>query len=262
MTNILHYSIVNNMNIKKVLHELGLSEKESATYVALLELGPSSVREIGEKTKINRGSTHDVLKQLMKLRLVSYYHEATKQKFVAEDPKRLASIVSEKQRELSDTKAKIEEIIPELRTQATKDEEKPVIRYYEGDSGVHTILQDVLDTLENGHHKKYYVFSSIDVRKYLYRSFKSFTKERIAKRIAVDAISIGPGFEEEIKDDMLANRKWLSKNEGAPTFKIIYGGKVALISLGSNNELQCSVIEDSNLYQTETTIFKQLWKTL
>ena len=64
------------MEIQVILKNFGLSEKEIAIYLSLIELGPSSVREISNKSKVNRGTTYDILKALIALGIVSYYNKA------------------------------------------------------------------------------------------------------------------------------------------------------------------------------------------
>src|SRR5258708_27934173 len=67
------------MQIEVILKNFGLSEKEISVYLALVELGPSSVREISAKSKVNRGTTYDILRALIKLGIASYYNKESKQ---------------------------------------------------------------------------------------------------------------------------------------------------------------------------------------
>ena len=77
------------MDIQVIFKNFGLSEKEIAVYLALIELGPSSVREIAAKSKVNRGTSYDILKSLIALGIVSYYNKESKQYFIAEQPEKL-----------------------------------------------------------------------------------------------------------------------------------------------------------------------------
>jgi len=251
------------MDFPLFLKKLNFSDKEVAVYEALLSLGPSSVRELASKTNINRGTTYDILRSLMERGVVSYYHEATKQKFAAEDPERMLYILKREEERVKLLEDEFKELLPELRSRAGRNKERPVTRFYEGSTGIRTILEDVLSaSSEEKNKKEYYVFSSLDVRKHLYKSFKDFTKQRIAKNISIKVISIGMGWEDELMASMLAERKWLSKKEGAPTFIIIYAGKVAFISLNRNKVLEGTVVEDEHLFETQKKIFLHLWETL
>jgi len=60
----------------------------------------------------------------------------------------------------------------------------------------------------------------------------------------------------------LDERKWISKKEGAPTYTMIYAGKIALISLDENGEPIGVVVEDKNTYKTQVMIFQTIWEKL
>jgi len=246
------------MEIIPILKQFGLSEKEIKIYLALLKLGPSSVRKLAEATTINRGTVYDILKGLLKISLVSYYHKATRQYFVAEDPAKLVEATDNKISQLSEVKERISQIIPELKSWHDQAGTKPVVKYYEGYPGVKTVLQDVLETTFLAKPKKYYVFSASSIRPYLYKVFKQFTVQRIRKGIEVDAIAIGAGGDEA----KLSERKWLTKKEGSPTYILIYAGKVAMISVNDQDEPLGLIIEDKALYQTQLQLFQFIWKTL
>ena len=94
------------MTITPILKKFGLNDKEIKIYLTLLKLGPTSVRKIAEKSGINRGTSYDVLKNLRTLGLVTYYHKATKQFFVAEDPHKLLEATDSKIGNLNEVKKK------------------------------------------------------------------------------------------------------------------------------------------------------------
>ena len=54
-----------HMNLSS-LKSLDLTDREIAIYLALLELGPASIRDLAAKSDINRGSTYETLKILVK----------------------------------------------------------------------------------------------------------------------------------------------------------------------------------------------------
>ncbi|MDP2917995.1 MAG: helix-turn-helix domain-containing protein, partial [bacterium] len=60
------------MLTQKQLTNLGLSDKEAACYLALLELGPSTVSEIAGLAKINRTTGYDILESLANYGLISH----------------------------------------------------------------------------------------------------------------------------------------------------------------------------------------------
>ncbi len=244
--------------INEILAKFGLGDKEIAVYKALLTLGPSPVRKIGTAADVNRGTTYDILKSLKESGLVSYYHKEKHQYFVAEDPIKLFELLRRKGEVLRELKDELQEVVPQLRSMRTVVEEKPVVTYYDGAQGIRTILQDVLDRVNEEKDKEYYVYSSASIKNYLYAGFPEFNEERINRNIYVKVISLGSGGEMAGLDE----RKWLTRDSGTPTYTIIYAGRVAMISTGKEGLPIGLIIIDQGLYETQKIIFKDLWKKL
>ncbi len=246
------------MSVSTILKQLGLSDKEVRVYLALLHAGPSSVRTLAGAAEVNRGTTYDILKFLIKRGLVSYYHQDKHQYFLAEDPEKLKIFIEERIHELNESKATVEKIIPELKSVYDRAEDKPVVKYYQGSKGVKTVLSDVLDVMSDAGEKVYYVYSASDVRQHLYQGFPNFAKERVKRKIRCKVIAVGSGGQLWGMDE----RRWLSKTEGSPTYMIIYYKKLGLISLDKNKQPIGMIISDAGLYQTNKMIFEYLWNTL
>ncbi len=244
--------------IKAVLAKYGLANKEINVYLALLKLGPSPVRKVALEAKVNRGTTYDILRSLRDHGLVSYYHKETKQYFVAEDPKKFFSALKVKQDYYENVKREFKQIMPKLRSLSNVLTERPTVTYYDGLQGVRSILQDVLDTLEVDKQKKYYIYSSSTIRRYLYAAYPDYSEQRVQKNIEVQAISIGAGGQEIGLD----KRKWLTSKADAPTYTLIYAGKVAMISTNKNKMPIGLIIEDQGIYETQKLIFENLWEKI
>lgn len=246
------------MDAVQILKKLGFDEKEIRVYLILLSLGPAPVRKIGQAAEVNRGTTYDILKGLMKNGLVAYYHKEKKQYFVAEDPNKLEQHLDGRMQEIRNLKEKIQGIIPELQSLYNRGGGKPVARYYEGFMGVKNILQDILATMVAAKQKEYYVYSSANLRERLYKEFPNFTKERIKQGITVKVIALGEGG----KDQPLSQRKWLTTDASSPAYTLIYGPKTAHIALDSTGAPLGVMVEDENIAKTQQIIFERLWSTL
>ncbi len=237
--------------------KLGFSEKEAAVYVALLSLGPSSVRVLAKKTEINRGSVYDALKWLRDEGLVNLFEKDSKQFFVAEDPGKLHELVQARERELRDVEKGLKEVVAELKSVYDRGGSRPVARYYEKGE-IRQILEEVLVVCEDSGVMEYRVYSDANIREYLYDGFESFSDARVAKGINVKAIAIGGGGELRGLDE----RKWLKIKNSAPTYTLIYPGRTAYISLNTAGDLVGVVIENDGVYETQKAIFDELWQTL
>ncbi|HYV33550.1 MAG TPA: helix-turn-helix domain-containing protein [Candidatus Limnocylindria bacterium] len=246
------------MEIQVILKNFGLSEKEIAVYLALIELGPSSVRDISAKSKVNRGTSYDILKSLMEIGVVSYYNKESKQYFIAEPPEKLLSAIDQKKEDLDEVRGHIEQSLPLIKTLFEKQGGKPSVKLYEGAKGIRQILEDVLQSAE----KEYYLYSSSTVqdRKNIYSDIPDFSKKRIAKNIKVKIISLGEGGQLAGLDE----RKQMptGENDIKSTHEIIYAGKVAHISLDDKENPVGVVIQNEAIYQTQKLIFDQVWNKL
>ena len=262
MTRYYHRYRMNYMEIQVILKNFGLSQKEIAVYLALIELGPSSVRDISAKSKINRGTSYDILKSLIEIGIVSYYNKESKQYFIAEPPEKLLGAIDQKKEDLDELRKNIQNSLPLMKTLFEKQGGKPSVKLYEGAKGLRQILEDVLESLVQSPEKEYYLYSSSTAqdRKSIYADMPDFSKKRINKKINVKIISLGEGGQLVGLDE----RKQMPTEgkEVKSTHEIIYAGKVAHISLDDKEEPVGILIQNEAIYQTQKLIFGQIWKQL
>ena len=133
--------------LKKELLHLGLSDKESAVYLAALELGPSPVQDISHKSKVNRATTYVMIESLSSRGLMSTFQKGKKRFYVAESPDRLMSILRLQQKELEEKKSELEGVLPMLMSLYNAEGAKPQVRYLEGLEGFET-TRAVFEQLE------------------------------------------------------------------------------------------------------------------
>jgi HTH-type transcriptional regulator, sugar sensing transcriptional regulator len=241
--------------IETVLKKFGLNDKEISIYLSLLKLGSAPVRAVALQAEINRTTTHDILNKLIDEGLVSFVDKTKHRYFTAESPEHFLHSLKIREQNINRLEQDIKEILPELKSLYEKSESKPKAKYFEGNTGLRAIMEDVLISVGRSSNKQYYVYSSSSIRDTLYNVFPEWNKERIKKNISVQSISIGPGGKLHGMDE----RKWISKKEDAPTYTMIYAGKLALISLDETGDPIGVVVEDMNTYKTQAMIFKELW---
>ncbi len=243
-----------------ILKKLGFSDKETAIYLSLLEHGDSSVRNLASFSNLNRGTAYDILKKLQEAGLVSFFHKNTKQHFVAEDPEKILKLLADRAEELKNAGEKIKELIPEMKSLQEKGGNKPVTKFYEGKSGIKFILDDILNSAKDLEVKEYYVYSAAGVREDVYSAYPDFNKKRIKSKIKVNTISLSSGGGTYGLDE----RKWLpsvsSGKMDMMTYILIYAGKCAFISRDSRNNPVGVIIENKMIYETQKTLFLQMWK--
>jgi sugar-specific transcriptional regulator TrmB len=246
--------------IVNLLTGLGISRTEAVTYEALLHIESVSIRKISAYTGINRGTTYDALKKLISLGLVSVKQGGSREGYTAESPERIYEIIREKRRDLLDATTLAKKVVPQLMADKKRPAGQPLVRYYQDDEGVVTILKDVLQTCRGLEEPEYFAYSSSPIRSYLYRKFPQFTMKRIAEGVHVKVIAVGEGG--EIAEN--SERKWLPDDADVATssYTIIYGNKVAIISIAQDDTPYGVVIEDEGTANMQRLLFGQLWSHL
>src|SRR3989344_5168876 len=124
------------MTIKN-LQSAGLDEKEAAAYLALLELGETTMGQLVKKSKLKRTTLYDTVESLKRDGLVSTVKRQKKIIYIAEDPRKIIELLDEK-------KSSIEKILPELLSITNSLPKKPRIRYFEGIEGIKEVYRDSL----------------------------------------------------------------------------------------------------------------------
>lgn len=243
---------------EKTLEAIGLRKKDLSVYVMLLKLGTAPLRKIADESGFNRGTTYDTLKRLMDLGLITFVDAKTHRFFTAEDPKKLTGVATRVEIAAQEARLVLQEAIPGFQQLLGWSKHRPSVRYYEGEVGVRDILEDLLKTCAQSSDNMYRVYSSAGIRDLILHAWPAFTKTRIRKKIRVKAIAIGEGG----RTAGLDARKWLSREQKAPTYIFIYHDKTAYVSLDEKRDLFGVIINDEAIALTQTMIFDSLWNVL
>lgn len=247
--------------IKSLLKEIGLKDKEIAIYNAILPLGSASIRELAQKTGINRGTVHDVLECLVDRGLVFSEKRGERRKFIVSSPDKIVSVLEQEEKQLQGRKEKVSKSLPTLLSFYAKQGGRPSVKYFDNDQGIRKILEDILETLSNEKEKISYVYSSKSMRSvpdYVYKLFPDFTKEKIKRGIKTKVISMGGGGDPE--NLVMAERKSIKID--APAYFIIYANKLALISIAEDKSPFGVLITDEKIAATQKILFEELWECL
>jgi HTH-type transcriptional regulator, sugar sensing transcriptional regulator len=240
----------------ETLELIGLKPKDMRVYETLLQLGTAPLRRVAIDAGLNRGTVYDALKRLIDLGLVGFMDAKKHRFFTAEDPQKLSGLAVRREVAVAEATLKIKEAVPHLQELLGSSSHRPSVRYYEGESGVRDILEDVLRACELSEEKLYRIYSSEGIRDLIAHAWPGFTKKRIAKKIRVRTVSIGKGGSTYGLDE----RKWLTKSNTSPSYIFIYKGKTAFVSTDENLKLFGVIIEDSAISKTQEMIFDALWK--
>jgi HTH-type transcriptional regulator, sugar sensing transcriptional regulator len=238
------------MEIRTILNQFGLSDKESDVYLSLLELGISGVNDIANKANIKRTTVYDILSSLTKFGLVSQTQKGKKRFFYAEEPERFNKLLQEKQSRFS-------EILPILKSLHNTSGVKPKIRYYEGITGLKTVYNDCLN-----YNDVILAFASEKIFEKLGKDFfDDYSKKKKLRGIASRTILAST---KKTKEYLETSKKYLREIKIIDPKKIpftiemnIYANKISFISF---KEEMAIIIESNEIANNMRLLFELAWK--
>ncbi len=241
------------MNSNKILEKIGLTKNESLIYLALVDLGPSTITQISDKTAIHRPLVYKALPHLEEKKLVTSITQGKQTLYTAEPPNKLEDI-------FDDLRLQFFNLMPELEDKYAVNSLKPAIRFLEGKEGIKNIYLDIVSTLKKG--DTFYRYSSATdlnkTKKYLPRDYEKMRDNKKIERKVIMAEN--QASLKKIKLERFI--KTMPKDTGSFDFnitKIIYGPKVAYIDYNSETAI---VIENELIAKFELSIFESFYRKL
>lgn len=241
------------MHVKELV-SIGLSEKEAAVYLALLELGSDTVQNIAKKSGVNRATTYVILDALKKKGVASTVEKGTKTHFQAESPDALRKLIRFQEAEIKEHEAKLADMLPELRGVFNRAENKPIVRFFEGKEGLLQIVEDIFSqTPADSEVLNVYnveVINTVFTEQERSKIIQSRLKKRIRAKDIYTSATIGPTNKPSrlLESVQLTDATFL-----LPGDVTIYGNRVALSSL--KDRLSGVIIESPVIAQTLRSLF-------
>ena len=243
------------INIKKILNSLGLLESEIKTYVAALELGPSTVIMLSKRTRLSRQAIYDALGALTDRGIMSSLMRGKKRLYTAEHPETLLQYAQRKQKDLDTQIDKLEHMIPKLELQL--NQEKPVVKLFEGKEGV-KMMAEVISSVAEGAElyeiSDYGAIYSVLSLEDLSVLSKIHENKRTTKKVFSYMLSKRPK-SPNVERYMINTKEY-------PSFSadiFVTENKVFMISFSGN--MYAVYIENKDIAQTMKTLFRFAEKT-
>lgn len=246
------------MEIAPRIKQLGLSDHETAVYLAALEIGRGTITEITDKSKEKRPTVYLALDRLEILGLVAREIVGKKKLWSAVNPRRL--------KELAEFRAKqIEEVLPELTALYKENSEKPSARILEGVLGVRAAYEEAYSLLNSNEEGLW--FGNIT---FLIEHFPELLREynALLRRLRNPHIRELIYGGEKSKAWVKEMQGGLSKNHRIKYFtdstafgqtdQCIIGNKIITFSFGK--EIFVLITESKEMAQTQRALFEQIWK--
>lgn len=239
------------MNLQSILEDIGLSEKETKIYLALLELKEALPSTISKKSGTKRPTTYLILDELLKKGLASkvkkqgyYYFQATTPHNLLEDEYRKYH--------------NLEQALPELLKLHEIYSVKPQVSYFEGKEGLIRIMEDTLTTKTD---LLCWADVSLATETVLKDYYPSYVKKKVQRGIWLRGIfcsdKAAEEFQKKSKEELrevylIPKKDFPFKNEIN-----IYDDKVAIIS---HEDKIGVIIQNKNIADTQRAIFEFAFK--
>lgn len=246
-------------NLTKALLQLNLTDKEIKTYLALLESGSLSIRDISLRTGINRVTTYTAIDELKSKGLVTESRKGKRKLFVAENPETLKNLLNKKTENLEKEKASLENIIlPALKAINVNQENKPQIKFFEDADGINRVYDEyILKEKECINCGSYETATRVITFKDEEEYIQEIKERKIFYRMILEDTPLNRKFGEMAKG--IAHTKYLPAETKISADIVVAGPLVALISYDKKS---ATLIEDESIAQAIKMYLDFMWERL
>ncbi len=246
-------------NLTKALLQLNFTDKEIATYLALLENGILTIQSVSRHTGINRVTTYAAIDELKSKGLVAESRKGKRRLFVAEDPETLKNLFNEKAERLEKEKASLENtILPVLKAINVNQENKPQIKFFEGADGINRVYDEYIlkekECINCGSYETATKVISFEEEKKYIREVKD---RKIFYRMILEDTPLNRKFGEMAKG--IAHTKYLPAEIKISADIVVAGPLVALVSYDKKS---VTLIEDKSIADAIKIYLDFMWEKL
>ncbi len=233
-----------------ILEDLGLSKGEIKVYLTLLELGPTKVGKIIEKSKMASSAVHNSLNILVEKGLVSYIKKGKIKFYQAVPAKQLIDFIEDK-------KKRVLQILPELELKQRLAEEKQEAEIFEGQKGVMAMLNRLIEDGEKGDEYRFFATYLEGRDEEIQNFFRKFDVKRKDKGLMVK------GLAQKKIEHLFRGRKILKMkfvDFPIPSDISIFKRKVAFIAW--EDKPIGYLIRSPQIYEMFGSFFDSIWKSM
>lgn len=243
------------MTIKTQLESLGLSERESRVYLALLDIGSTTTSKLIRKTGIASSKIYDVLERLKHRGLVTYIFKNGKKEFHPASPDKLFDLLKEKE-------STINEILPNLQRLYQKTTEEIQAEIYTGKEGIKAIFEDILKEGKEWCALGASGKAAFTLPYYMSHFYRRMQKKKIKLNIFYVDTDTTRKQKEELRKFKNIKIKFLPKQIRNLMVIFVYGNKVAVIPITETVEMTplAILIKSKESAESYKDYFNWLWK--
>ena len=242
------------MEIPEALQIIGLNEKESAVYTALLQIGKASAYSVAEKSGLKKPTTYVILDELIKKGLVQRVPRVRKQQYVALSPEQAFALAEEK---LSLAKQKLPELLALTRGEATKVN----ALYFEGVNGIKQLMEYRIKEMK-GQEMVGFWATDAHADPELTRYFKEEWGPKM-NRLGITMRGVvphDPVLKQYRETDAAFGREMKIVPEGQYSSEVAIDTVGDVVRIQDYKNLQGIAIENADIAKTVREIFEMLWQ--
>jgi len=237
------------MEIPEILEKIGLNQKEAMVYMALLELGTSSVEGIAKKAGTKRPTTYLVLDELQKKGLATLVPRAKKILYMPESPYKIISDLNRKQ-EL------MKRFLPNLLAVYNEPKNKPQVLLFEGKEAIKDLYDKILLA------KEVVFFGTIRDFVNIYPDYEAkLVHNTLTKKTKVrEILTQNPAdlkFAEQVTHTEYYQQRFTKPGEEFLTDNCLFDGNVVFFSYQPH--IFAVLIQSKTIHQSLRTIFELAW---
>ena len=245
--------------VRKALLQFGLTEKEIAVYLILLEKGASSIQEISRESGINRVTIYAAADELKRKGLIAETKKGKRSFLVAEDPENLHDILEGKKELLKKEEDALHNLIlPTLKAININQKNKPQIWFFEGAEGINRVYDNYIlkhkDIIGCGSY-------STAIKAVTVEEETLFLKEVKEKNIFYRVVLANTPIDREMADKFrgILHAKFLSEETNLSGDIHVFGDYVSLMSYDS---MTTTLIKDEAIAKSIKTYLEFMWERL
>lgn len=242
-----------NYKLAKIIEDLGLEQKEARVYLAALELNGAGVLDISRKANVERVNTYYIIDALVKKGIIYESKRSKHKKFYAIGPSKLEEMVLGRLESFR-------RVMPELFSIENSRENKPTIKFYEGEEGIKQAYRETLEVESGGEILSIApateIYAHMDVE-----WIKSYLEKRVKNGITMRAIAEDSEFACKHKDNDKAE---LRQTRIVPSDKFYFKNEINIfnnkIMIASYRDQMGVIIESQDVAETHKAFFELAWE--
>ncbi len=244
----------------EILEKIGFTRGEIKVYLALIELGESSIGPLSKKSGVTPAKVYGIIEKLKGKGLITTVIKSDARHFQAFNPDRLLDFLEDKEKEVIQQKNEIRELIPGLVSKQGKGAEQNA-QVYETIGGIRALYDEIIEYL--GESKEDFIGFTLG-DEYENTKANMFFKNYDAKRrklgIKIKLLAL------KSQMDFLKKKYGKDRNieiryskHSLPTGLIIFGDRVATLIWG--DVPTAFVIQSKQNADVYRKFFSDVWKS-